>query len=157
MMSGMPNRPYFVDVPLRWSDMDALRHVNNVQIVRLLEEARVAALREWFRDSEGESHRPALLIARQEIDYVAQLHYRPEPVVVAIWVSKISGASFDISYEVRDSRDDDSPVFAAAESTQVVFDMETQRPQRISAEDKAYLERVSGDPVELKRRPVGHL
>ncbi|WP_289232492.1 acyl-CoA thioesterase [Barrientosiimonas endolithica] len=53
MMSGMPNRPYYVDVPLRWSDMDALRHVNNVQIVRLLEEARVAALREWFRDSEG--------------------------------------------------------------------------------------------------------
>ena len=28
-------------VSLRWSDMDIYRHVNNVQVVRLLEDARV--------------------------------------------------------------------------------------------------------------------
>ena len=40
--------PYRVDVPLRWSDMDAYGHVNNVQFLRLLEDARVVAIREWF-------------------------------------------------------------------------------------------------------------
>ena len=34
-------RPYRVEVPLRWSDMDAYGHVNNVQYLRLLEDARV--------------------------------------------------------------------------------------------------------------------
>ncbi|AKU17397.1 acyl-CoA thioesterase [Luteipulveratus mongoliensis] len=153
----MPLRPYYVDVPLRWSDMDALRHVNNVQFVRLLEEARVIALREWFRESDGRTRHPQLLIARTEIDYVRQLKYRPEPIVVAIWVSKISGASFDIGYEVQASRDADAEVYAAAESTQVAFDMETQRPVRIAAHDRLLLEKVQGEPVSLKRRPVGHL
>lgn len=32
-----------VQIHLRWGDMDAYGHVNNVQIVRLMEEARVLA------------------------------------------------------------------------------------------------------------------
>ena len=32
-----------VRVPLRWADMDAYGHVNNVAVVQVLEEARVAA------------------------------------------------------------------------------------------------------------------
>ncbi|BAS13810.1 hypothetical protein AHiyo8_21130 [Arthrobacter sp. Hiyo8] len=28
---------------MRWGDMDAYGHINNVQIVRMLEEARIAA------------------------------------------------------------------------------------------------------------------
>lgn len=150
----MPSRPYYADVPLRWSDMDALRHINNVQIVRLLEEARIIALRDWF---PGEGHRPDLLVARQEIDYLAQLHYRSEPVVIATWVSKISGASFDVSYEVLASREDDAEVFAAAESTLVAFEVKTQRPQRISPVHRKRLEEFSGPPVTLRRRPSGHL
>ena len=39
---------YRVEVPLRWSDMDAYGHVNNVQYLRLLEDARVIGFREWF-------------------------------------------------------------------------------------------------------------
>ncbi|KNX39220.1 acyl-CoA thioesterase [Luteipulveratus halotolerans] len=152
----MPSRPYAVDVPLRWSDMDALRHVNNVQFVRLLEEARVLALRDWFRQDDGTVHHPQLLIARTEIDYLRQLKYRPEPVVIALWVSKLSGASFDISYEVKDSRADDAEVYAAAESTQVAFDMESQRPLRISDEDRALLHKYEAPPVDLRRRPSGH-
>ena len=34
-------------VPMRWSDMDIYRHINNVQIVRLLEDARVQAFSAW--------------------------------------------------------------------------------------------------------------
>ena len=43
-----PAQPYRVEVPLRWSDMDAYGHVNNVQFLRLLEDARVVGIREWF-------------------------------------------------------------------------------------------------------------
>ncbi|GAC1371541.1 MAG: hypothetical protein NVSMB43_07620 [Pseudarthrobacter sp.] len=30
-------------MPMRWGDMDAYGHINNVQIVRMMEEARIAA------------------------------------------------------------------------------------------------------------------
>jgi acyl-CoA thioester hydrolase len=150
-------RPYYVDVPLRWSDMDALGHVNNVQFVRLLEEARVIAFAQWFESVEtGPDGRPPLLIARAEIDYLRQLHWRKEPIVVAIWVSQLAGASFDTSYEVRSSRERDAEVYAVAETTQVVFDMATQRPVRIAAEHRPLLEAHLGTPVQMKRRPKGH-
>lgn len=145
--------PWSADVPLRWSDMDALRHINNVQMVRLLEEARIQALREWFT---GPQERPALLVARQEIDYLAQLHYRPEPIVISVWTSALGGASFDLCYQIRSSREPDAEVYAAAETTLVCFDLQTQRPTRIGAAARAVLEAHAGDPVELKRRPAGH-
>lgn len=154
----MPARPYYVDIPMRWSDMDSLGHVNNVQFLRLLEEARVIAFAEWFEGVEtgGPDGRPPLLVARAEIDYIRQLHWRKEPVVVAIWVSNLAGASFDTSYEVRDSREPDAEVYAVAETTQVVFDMVTQRPVRVAAEHRLVLEKHSAEPVRMKRRPKGH-
>ncbi|HNP15801.1 MAG TPA: thioesterase family protein, partial [Terrimesophilobacter sp.] len=33
-----------IPIPLRWGDLDAYNHVNNVQMMRILEEARVRAL-----------------------------------------------------------------------------------------------------------------
>ena len=38
--------------PLRWSDMDAYGHVNNVQFLRLLEDARVIAFGLGNREEE---------------------------------------------------------------------------------------------------------
>lgn len=146
----MPKRPYYLDVPLRWSDMDANRHVNNVQYLRLLEEARVLGMREWFGDL-GHDKQP-LLVARSEIDYLQQLPYRGPTVTIAMWCSRIAGASFDLSYEVLSSRDEDAVVYARSEGTLVTFDMESQRPQRISDEMRADLERYMGDPVPMKRR-----
>lgn len=40
----------FVPVQLRWSDLDAYGHVNNVEMFRILEEARITAF--WARPAE---------------------------------------------------------------------------------------------------------
>ncbi len=151
----MPIRPYQVHLPLRWSDADALGHINNVQFLRLLEEARVLGLDAWFTGEDPAHRRPNLLVARAEIDYLRQLHYRHEPICIDMWVTRIAGASFDLGYEVRES-EGGTEVFAAAETTQVAFDMQTQRPTRIGSDARAILERYAGAPVTLKRRPVGH-
>lgn len=137
--------------------MDSLGHVNNVQFLRLLEEARVIAFAQWFAGVEtGPDGRPPLLVARAEIDYLRQLHWRKEPIVVAIWVSQLAGASFDTSYEVRSTRGDDAVVYAVGETTQVVFDMDTQRPVRVAPEHQEILAAHAGPPVRMKRRPKGH-
>ena len=98
-----PASRYRVNVPLRWSDMDAYGHVNNVQFLRLLEDARVIGFEDWFGQdrsvlSEG------ILVARHEIEYLAPLLFRVPPIVVEMWATKIGGAGFDLAYEVRDGR-----------------------------------------------------
>ena len=46
-------------VALRWGDMDAYGHVNNVEILRLIEEARVRVI--WRTDGAGENLSTAVL------------------------------------------------------------------------------------------------
>ncbi|WP_308409809.1 acyl-CoA thioesterase [Zhihengliuella halotolerans] len=39
----MTGRRLTVEVPMRWADMDAYGHINNVNLVRMMEEARIGA------------------------------------------------------------------------------------------------------------------
>lgn len=110
-----------VPVQLRWSDMDAYAHVNNVEMLRLLEEARIeafwrlpgaldgapapAGVATWPTAvlDAGPGAATSTLVARQEIEYLRPLGYRREPVVVDMWISHIGGASLDVGYEVLDA------------------------------------------------------
>ena len=70
-----PTARYRVNVPLRWSDMDAYGHVNNVQFLRLLEDARVIGFEEWFGQDRSVLDE-GILVARHEIEYLAPLLFR---------------------------------------------------------------------------------
>lgn len=137
---------YTVQVPLRWSDMDAYGHVNNVQFLRLLEDARVVGIREWFVD------RPSMLdegivVSRHAIEYRAPLTYRPAPVEVEMWVTHVHGAGFDLGYVVRDPDGAGEQVYAVAETGLVYYDFGTARPRRLTPDDRAALAAHTGDPV----------
>ena len=80
-------------IPLRWSDTDAYGHINNVLFLRLLEEARVQALDDYLTDGAGPP--TALLVARSEIEHIEPLLYRPAPVTVDLWVTRIGAADFE--------------------------------------------------------------
>jgi acyl-CoA thioester hydrolase len=88
--------------PLRWSDMDAYGHVNNVQFLRLIEDARVIAFAAAGSDEGGSVVDTGLLVARSEIEYLEPLVYRTAPVAIDLWVTRLAGASFDMGYEVLD-------------------------------------------------------
>ncbi|MFF7328723.1 acyl-CoA thioesterase [Streptomyces sp. NPDC090306] len=116
--------------PLRWADMDAYGHVNNVVFLRYLEEARIDFL---FRpDIE---FRQGSVVARHEIDYKRQLVHRHEPVDVELWVTETKAASFTLAYEVKDP----GVLYVRASTVIVPFDFEAQRPRRITAEERAFL------------------
>ena len=84
-------KPYAAQVALRWSDMDAYAHINNVQFLRLLEDARVIGFRDWF-GGRGAGQRSLLdegvLVSRHEIEYRRPLGFRHEPVEIQMWVSR---------------------------------------------------------------------
>jgi acyl-CoA thioester hydrolase len=149
-----PAGRYRVNVPLRWSDMDAYGHVNNVQFLRLLEDARIIGFEQWFGQdrsvlSEG------ILVARHEIEYLAPLLFRVPPIVVEMWATRIGGAGFDLAYEVRDGRtatDGGDIVYARAETTLVLYDFATSRPRRMDQPLRDVLEQHSGEPVTFRWR-----
>jgi acyl-CoA thioester hydrolase len=148
---GMSERPYRVHVPLRWSDMDAYGHVNNVQFLRLLEDARVIGFQEWF-GQDRTLLKLGVVVARHEIEYLAPLEFRHAPISVDMWASRISGASFDLAYEVRDPVEVGTTLYSRAETTLVAFEFATGRPRRLSPDERVVLKRVAGDPVPFRWR-----
>jgi acyl-CoA thioester hydrolase len=142
--------------PLRWSDMDIYGHVNNVQFLRIMEEARVIAFSEGTTGSQMVP--TGLLVVRTEIEYLNELVYRPEPIAVDLWVTRVGAADFDMGYELLDEAPDDASgngaatVYARAEITLVAFDLATQKPRRITPEDRKLLADWEDGPVRWRRR-----
>ena len=147
----MTEPPYHVDVPLRWSDMDAYGHVNNVQFLRLLEDARVIGFQEWFGQDRS-LLTEGVVVARHEIEYLAPLDFRHAPISVDMWATNISGSSFSLAYEVRDPADVGIALYARAETTLVAYDFVTASPRRLRPDERVALKGVSGDPVPFRWR-----
>ena len=82
------SRRYVTQVRVRWSDLDAFRHVNNAKTVTLLEEARV----DWLF-SEAARHgvdrlTEGIVVARLEIDYKRPIGMEL-PVTVSMGLTKL--------------------------------------------------------------------
>ncbi|MFF8864429.1 MULTISPECIES: acyl-CoA thioesterase [unclassified Streptomyces] len=131
--------------PLRWSDMDAYGHVNNAVFIRYLEEARINFL---FRPDK--EFKQGSVVARHEIDYKMQLVHRHEPVDIELWITEIRAASFTIAYEVKD----DDQVYVRASTVVVPFDFETQRPRRITAEEREFLQEYTDGAAKPGEKAV---
>ncbi len=147
--------------PLRWGDMDAYGHVNNVLFLRYLEQARIGMFHAAAPDDGGGLVDTGILVARHEIDYLRPLRYRQLPVAIDVWVTDIAAASFEVCYEVLDPAEPLDPaaagaagdiVYARAESTMVVYDFSRNAPRRLNPDEQARLRPWEEAPVALKRR-----
>jgi acyl-CoA thioester hydrolase len=133
---------------MRWGDMDAYGHINNVQIVRMLEEARIAAFGpprgaglpgvepkvSLFNDVEEGT---LALVVEHKVRYVRTLEYRNVPAVVQLWIGAVKGASFDIHYLVQDPVTGEDCVRATSHLAFV--DEATGRVLRLTPEQKEKL------------------
>lgn len=151
-----------VPVHLRWGDLDAYNHVNNVELMRLLEEARVRAF--WRSDEAGDDVDRGMalieaevgsdtvtLIARHEVAYLAPIAYRRAPLDVQLWISHLGGASLDVCYDVHGTGETAGDLYARAVSTIVLVDSATGRPRRITDAERLAWSAYLGDPLQLGR------
>lgn len=160
MSSAEPSGGRGLEVPVvvRWSDMDAFGHVNNVAVLRLLEEARIAAFAHLGGDGPT-MLQTGVLVARHEVEYRLPLVWRPQPVPVHLWVTAVGGASFDLGYTVGGGPGGpggpggggDRPTALAA-STMVAVDGAAGTPRRLSGYERSVLEGWLGEPVPFRRR-----
>ncbi len=150
-----------VPVPLRWADLDAYGHVNNVEVLRLLEEARIAA---FWRHGEDAGVLPTAvldagpgagthtLVARQEIEYLLPISYRREPLVVELWIGHLGGASIEVCYLLTTGDEPERRVFVQAATTLVLIDAATGRPRRITEAERATWGEYLEEPLVMRRR-----
>jgi acyl-CoA thioester hydrolase len=130
---------YTFHCPMRWSDMDAYGHVNNVQFLTYLEEARIDMLQDLIAQAQIDDgpQTAGMLVASSAIEYKRPLVHRSTPVPIEVWVTKIGAASFDLAYEVSDG----SVLYARASSRLVTYDFQAELPRRIRPHEKAFLAR----------------
>ncbi|CAN5332741.1 thioesterase family protein [soil metagenome] len=151
-----------LQIPLRWSDFDAYAHVNNAEMLRLLEEARIQAF--WRPDDGSDGSETAVmdarpgaetiaLIARQEVEYLAPIPYMRAPIDIEMWIGRLGGASLEICYELF------SPVrvtprilFTRAATTLVMVTAATGKPTRITDELRSVWTKYVEEPVVFSKR-----
>jgi acyl-CoA thioester hydrolase len=122
---------------MRWSDMDAYQHINNVAFLGYFEMARVNLFFEHPTHDERTGLRRGLVVASHEIAYKRSVIYDAEPLEIQIWVSGIRAAAFTCHYEAFDHGQ-----LAVTGSTLLVpFDFEFNRPRRMTPDEKAFLVR----------------
>ena len=152
-----------VGIALRWSDFDAYAHVNNAEMLRLLEEARIQAF--WRPDEPGADAvetavldaRPGAevisIIARQEIEYLAPIPYMRTPLDIELWIGRIGGASLEVCYEIFSPVGADPRVlFTRAATTIVMVTAATGRPHRIGDELRDLWSPYVEAPVTFSKR-----
>jgi acyl-CoA thioester hydrolase len=129
---------------MRWSDMDAYGHVNNVVFLQYFEMARVDLFFERASLEERTGLRRGTVVASHDIQYKLPVVYSPRPLDVQIWVSEVRAAAFRCHYEVYDHQR-----LAVTGSTLLVpFDFSINRPRRVTPDEKDFLARWSDDRAD---------
>ncbi|SFB76447.1 acyl-CoA thioester hydrolase [Nocardioides terrae] len=148
---------------MRWADLDMLGHVNNVTYVDYLQEARVDMLRVHARSRQTDNLAEGVVVASHQVHYVAPLTFDFTPVLVEVWATEVRAASFTLAYEVFREVAGQRTVYLRATSVLAPYVFATERPRRLTAEERASLEpylEPSGTPKvsfgEPRHTEVGH-
>jgi acyl-CoA thioester hydrolase len=154
-----------IPVRLRWSDFDAYAHVNNAEMLRILEEARIEAFWRPGPAVAPEDVRPTAvidagpaaptfsLIARQEIEYLAPIPYQRAPIDVELWIGRVGGASFQVCYEIYSPAGVEPRVcYTLACTDLVLVEAATGRPTRLPDEIRELLAEYIEEPVRFRKR-----
>jgi acyl-CoA thioester hydrolase len=128
---------------MRWSDMDAYGHVNNVVFLQYFEMARVDLFFERASLEERTGLRRGTVVAQHQITYKLPVVYSPQPLDVQIWVSDVRAAAFTCHYDLLDHER-----LAVTGSTLLVpFDFSINRPRRLTTDEKEFLGRWTDEPT----------
>jgi acyl-CoA thioester hydrolase len=118
---------YHHRIVVKASDLDELKHVNNVVYFTYLQEAAIA---HWYSTAD-----PAIaeairwVVKRHEIDYV-KAAFENDELVVTTWVNDFTGVTSDRFYEIHRGND----LIVSARTVWVALDAVTMRPKRLPQE-----------------------
>ncbi|NEM06677.1 acyl-CoA thioesterase [Geodermatophilus normandii] len=117
-------------VQLRWSDTDVFGHVNHARVLGLLEDARLSMV-----DSTPGA---GIILARLEIDYLRQVHYRVgEHLRVTTSITRLGRSSIGMRQELTQ----DGEVALRADMVLVAFDYAADASVPLTDDQRAHWSR----------------
>jgi acyl-CoA thioester hydrolase len=138
-VAGTGSSRHVYPLKVRWSDVDAYRHVNNVKYIEYFQEARIAYVTHLQRAGDAFG---SIVVARTDVDYRRPILFRMEPYEVHSWVSHVGNTSFVIAAEIREATGpagEAGQVLASSRVVAVGFDRETQRAAALLPDHRARL------------------
>ena len=124
----MPEPLHTVRIPVRWSDMDALGHVNNAVYSTYFEQARIAWMESAAEDGQPWPGSPGTgpVLVAVEAEFKRPVVY-PATVVVEVSCEGAGRSSLPLDCRLTVEGEPDT-VYATARTTLVWIDLETGRP-----------------------------
>ena len=124
--------PIDMELQLRWSDEDALGHVNNARVVTLMEGARIR----WTQPRGKSGRFPfGTVVASLQLNYLRPLYYQPT-MIVQLSVVRIGTKSFSLRHV---GIQDGQPVFDGV-SVMVPLAEDKVSSREINDLERAWLE-----------------
>lgn len=132
---------FFAPLEVRWNDMDALGHVNNVYYIEYFQIGRGKYVDEasrtwdWMKDM--------FVIANITCNYIKEIKLNVRNPRIGVRISRLGTKSFDIEYAIiSDGKDNSIVVHAMGTSAQVMVDMREKKtieiPEWFKEEVKGY-------------------
>ena len=88
-----------VDLNIEWGDMDALRHVNNIEYFKYFQVARIAYFEKIASDGVLREKRIPLILASTQCKFIYPLTY-PDSISVGVRVDAMADQYFTMKYAV---------------------------------------------------------
>jgi len=131
--------PVVIELPVQWSDQDAMGHVNNTVPLRWFESARLAYFEHEEIDRLLTEAGLGPILAAISCNFRRQLHY-PDRVLVGMKTVRLGRSSLTMEHAVYSRRLE--AVTAEGDSTCVAIDYRDGRPRPIPDVVRAAVERL---------------
>jgi acyl-CoA thioester hydrolase len=124
---------------VRFGDLDAMQHMNNVEFLRYFETARIDYIRQLSPGhAPTERQRFGFIFAECHISYRAPAFF-DEVIRTYVWPSELKRSSLRLAFEMR-TDDDQDRLVAEGWGTLVGYDYDAGRPQPIPDDLRALVE-----------------
>ncbi|MFI9273015.1 thioesterase family protein [Kitasatospora sp. NPDC052896] len=115
--------------------MDENGHINNARLVGYIQEGIYDLFHHHAKAVRASLFPDGFLIARHEIDYLEQLHHRPEPLQIRLVVERLGRSSAHVRVEVCRG----SSVYMRARTVVVARDRASGRSRKLSQSERCFL------------------
>jgi len=116
-------------IQIRFSDIDAMGHVNNAVYLSYFEQARMSFFEHRVK-GEWDWKKDGIILARNEVDYRLPLLLK-DIAYIDTWIEKMGTKSMDIAYNIYKQEGEQEQLCASGASVIVAFDFTTGRTTAI--------------------------
>ena len=141
-MEEITNFKHVTKIKIRFSDLDAMKHVNNATYLTYLEEARIKYFNDLLQKKEGDIDYQAV-IGRIEIDYLYPI-VLGDDLAVYTRISRIGNKSVDVNHIIAIKRENKLIKAATSTTKLVYYDYYAQTTKPISDKERKLIAEFEG-------------